>query len=51
MMQPLTYGGIPYPTSAHVAGSILLAFGVLQIPLWMLVALIKNRRLPTLQVK
>lgn len=50
MMQPLTYAGISYPTSAHVAGSMLLAFGVLQIPLWMMVALIKNRRLPTLQM-
>lgn len=50
MMQPLTYGGVEYPTSAHVAGYMLLALGVLQIPLWMSVALIKNRRLPTSQM-
>ncbi|XP_033214229.1 sodium-dependent nutrient amino acid transporter 1-like [Belonocnema kinseyi] len=43
MMKALTYGSIPYPTSAHIAGSMLLAFGVLQIPFWMLIALIKNR--------
>ena len=51
MMEPLTYGKIPYPFSAHLAGSILLAFGVFQIPFWMMVALIKHRNLPTSEVK
>lgn len=51
MMKALTYGSIPYPTSAHIAGSMLLAFGVLQIPFWMLIALIKNRNQSISEVK
>lgn len=49
-LSPLTYSGRAYPTSAHAAGIVLLCFSVFQIPLWMIVEMIKNRHLPLLEV-
>ncbi|XP_076756202.1 sodium-dependent nutrient amino acid transporter 1 isoform X2 [Xylocopa sonorina] len=48
-LSPLEYGGREYPTSAHVAGTILLCFSVSQIPCWMIVEMLRNRNLPVLQ--
>ncbi|CAL7951010.1 unnamed protein product [Xylocopa violacea] len=48
-LSPLEYGGRGYPTSAHVAGAVLLCFSVSQIPCWMLVEMLRNRNLPLLQ--
>ncbi|XP_072761035.1 sodium-dependent nutrient amino acid transporter 1 isoform X2 [Anoplolepis gracilipes] len=45
-LSPLTYGGKSLPESAHAAGWTILCIGVLQIPLWMLIAMLKNRKLP-----
>lgn len=47
---PLTYSGRSLPETAHAAGWILLCVGVFQIPLWMLIATLKNRELPFSQV-
>ncbi|KAG8226534.1 hypothetical protein J437_LFUL007875 [Ladona fulva] len=41
--QPLTYIGIPYPTSAIVCGWVLTAIGVLQIPIWAIIALKRSQ--------
>lgn len=49
-MEPLTYGDVELPASAHAAGWTLMALGVSQIPIWMLVALFKNRKLPAKNV-
>lgn len=49
-LSPLTYGGRLLPESAHAAGWTILCIGVLQIPLWMLIAMLKNRKLPLAQV-
>lgn len=49
-LSPLTYGDRSLPESAHVAGWILLCVGVLQIPLWMLIAMLRNWELPFSQV-
>ncbi|XP_078034795.1 sodium-dependent nutrient amino acid transporter 1 isoform X2 [Augochlora pura] len=48
-LQPLTYSDKEFPKSAHVAGAVLLCFSVSQIPIWILVQLVKNRRLPFIQ--
>ncbi|XP_031829549.2 sodium-dependent nutrient amino acid transporter 1 [Nomia melanderi] len=48
-LSPVTYGGKEFPTSAHIAGGVLLCFSVSQIPLWMIAQLMKNRRLPFLK--
>ncbi|XP_076183506.1 sodium-dependent nutrient amino acid transporter 1 [Ptiloglossa arizonensis] len=48
-LTPLTYGGKGFPVSAHAAGAVVLCFGVFQIPFWMAVEMIKNRRLPLSQ--
>ncbi|XP_015434042.1 PREDICTED: sodium-dependent nutrient amino acid transporter 1-like [Dufourea novaeangliae] len=45
-LSPLTYGGKGFPVSAHVAGAVILCFSVFQIPFWMMVQMMKNRRLP-----
>ncbi|XP_015590857.1 sodium-dependent nutrient amino acid transporter 1 [Cephus cinctus] len=45
-LTPVTYGGVEMPTTAHAAGWILFAFGVLQIPTWMAITIFKNRGLP-----
>ncbi|XP_011144437.2 sodium-dependent nutrient amino acid transporter 1 isoform X1 [Harpegnathos saltator] len=47
---PLTYGDRSLPESAHAAGWMLLCVGVLQIPLWMLVAILRNRELSFVQM-
>ncbi|XP_024888987.1 sodium-dependent nutrient amino acid transporter 1-like [Temnothorax curvispinosus] len=49
-LSPLTYGGISLPGYAHVIGVTILCIGVLQIPLWMLIAMLKNRKLPFAQM-
>ncbi|XP_011635872.1 sodium-dependent nutrient amino acid transporter 1-like [Pogonomyrmex barbatus] len=49
-LSPLTYGGVSLPESAHVAGWTILCLGVLQIPLWMLIAMWKNRELSFVQM-
>lgn len=49
-LSPLTYGGVSLPGYAHAIGWTILCIGVLQIPLWMLIAMMKNRKLPFLQV-
>ncbi|XP_020706820.2 sodium-dependent nutrient amino acid transporter 1-like [Athalia rosae] len=45
IMEPLKYGGIPYPDSAHAAGWLMMSFGALQIPFWMIVTMITKRDL------
>ncbi|XP_015111219.1 sodium-dependent nutrient amino acid transporter 1 [Diachasma alloeum] len=42
-LPPLTYGNATYPKYAHIAGAILLAFGISQIPIWGVAAMIKRR--------
>ncbi|XP_014233935.1 sodium-dependent nutrient amino acid transporter 1-like isoform X1 [Trichogramma pretiosum] len=39
----LTYNGILYPDFAYVIGWILFSFALLQIPLWLVVSVIKKR--------
>ncbi|KAK9300396.1 hypothetical protein QLX08_006927 [Tetragonisca angustula] len=48
-LSPLTYGGKTYPATAHAAGVVILCFSVFQIPFWMIVEMLKNRKLPLLQ--
>ncbi|KOX81270.1 Sodium-dependent nutrient amino acid transporter 1 [Melipona quadrifasciata] len=48
-LSPLTYGDKTYPTTAHAAGAVILCFSVFQIPFWMIVEILKNRKLPLLQ--
>ncbi|XP_033214270.1 sodium-dependent nutrient amino acid transporter 1-like isoform X2 [Belonocnema kinseyi] len=43
-LTPLTYGGVLYPASAYAAGWTLLAFGVLQLPFWLIYTIITKRR-------
>ncbi|KAF7398690.1 hypothetical protein HZH66_006587 [Vespula vulgaris] len=45
-LPPLVYAGKTFPTAAHAAGIVILCIGVLQIPIWMLLAILKNRHLP-----
>lgn len=49
-LSPLTYGGRSFPLSAHAAGWMILCIGVVQIPLWMLINILKNRELSFIQV-
>ncbi|XP_011705286.1 PREDICTED: sodium-dependent nutrient amino acid transporter 1-like isoform X3 [Wasmannia auropunctata] len=49
-LSPLTYGGTSLPRYAHAVGWTILCFGVLQIPLWMLIAMLKNWELPFMQM-
>ncbi|XP_043260588.1 sodium-dependent nutrient amino acid transporter 1-like [Colletes gigas] len=44
-LRPLTYSGISYPYSAHAAGWSICAFGILQIPFWMIYTMISKRHL------
>ncbi|KAK1129888.1 hypothetical protein K0M31_019591 [Melipona bicolor] len=48
-LSPLTYGDKTYPATAHAAGAVILCFSVFQIPFWMIVEILKNRKLPLLQ--
>ncbi|XP_043599061.1 sodium-dependent nutrient amino acid transporter 1-like [Bombus pyrosoma] len=41
-LTPITYNGEYYPTSAYVAGWLILGLGVIQLPIWMFVSKIKN---------
>ncbi|XP_017760556.1 PREDICTED: sodium-dependent nutrient amino acid transporter 1-like isoform X1 [Eufriesea mexicana] len=41
-LTPIKYNGEYYPTSAYVAGWLLLALGVIQLPIWMLVCRFKQ---------
>lgn len=42
-MKPETYQDKPFPTSAYAAGWVLFGFGVIQFPIWALVAVFKRR--------
>ncbi|KAH8254669.1 hypothetical protein KR032_011568 [Drosophila birchii] len=42
-MSALTYKGVAYPTSAHVFGCFLAAFGLIQLPGWALYAVYKQQ--------
>ncbi|XP_015590863.1 sodium-dependent nutrient amino acid transporter 1 isoform X1 [Cephus cinctus] len=44
-LTPLTYGGVMYPSSAYAAGWTLFAFGVLQIPFWMIYTILTKKDL------
>ncbi|XP_076161702.1 sodium-dependent nutrient amino acid transporter 1 isoform X2 [Ptiloglossa arizonensis] len=45
-LTPLTYDDEYYPTSAYVAGWIILALGVIQLPVWIVVTKMKNKDKP-----
>ncbi|XP_012538369.1 sodium-dependent nutrient amino acid transporter 1 isoform X2 [Monomorium pharaonis] len=49
-LSPLTYSGTPLPQYAQGIGWTILCIGVLQIPLWMFIAVLKNRELPFAQM-
>ncbi|XP_043260673.1 sodium-dependent nutrient amino acid transporter 1-like isoform X2 [Colletes gigas] len=49
-LTPLTYNGEYYPTSAYVAGWVLLALGVIQFPLWIVVTRIQNKHKNALDI-
>ncbi|XP_017068126.2 sodium-dependent nutrient amino acid transporter 1 [Drosophila eugracilis] len=40
--EPLTYNNIIYPNWAYSIGWMITAFGILQLPLWMIVAIIRD---------
>ncbi|EDW89035.2 sodium-dependent nutrient amino acid transporter 1 isoform X1 [Drosophila yakuba] len=40
--QPLTYNDIIYPNWAYVIGWLITAFGILQLPIWMIVAIVRD---------
>ncbi|XP_015434043.1 PREDICTED: sodium-dependent nutrient amino acid transporter 1-like [Dufourea novaeangliae] len=42
-LRPLTYSGISYPDSAHVAGWSVCAFGALQVPFWFVYTIMSKR--------
>ncbi|KAK2587414.1 hypothetical protein KPH14_003128 [Odynerus spinipes] len=45
-LELLTYNNLLYPDAAYVIGWILFSVAVLQIPLWILIAIFKKRHLP-----
>ncbi|XP_048511531.1 sodium-dependent nutrient amino acid transporter 1-like [Athalia rosae] len=45
-MEPLTYGNVEYPSVAHAFGWTLAVLGVSQVPIWMIFAILKHKRLP-----
>lgn len=47
---PLKYGDYTYPTAALACGWLLLLLGIIQIPLWAIIAICKNRREPVWQM-
>ncbi|XP_076624730.1 sodium-dependent nutrient amino acid transporter 1 isoform X2 [Colletes latitarsis] len=49
-LTPLTYNGEYYPTSAYVAGWVLLVLGVIQFPLWIVVTRIQNKHKNALDI-
>ncbi|KMY90297.1 sodium-dependent nutrient amino acid transporter 1 isoform X1 [Drosophila simulans] len=40
--QPLTYNNIVYPNWAYSIGWLITAFGILQLPIWMIVAIVRD---------
>ncbi|XP_016956852.1 sodium-dependent nutrient amino acid transporter 1 isoform X1 [Drosophila biarmipes] len=40
--EPLTYNNIVYPSWAYSIGWMITAFGILQLPIWMIVAIIRD---------
>ncbi|KAH8240806.1 hypothetical protein KR026_005755 [Drosophila bipectinata] len=40
--EPLTYNNVIYPTWAYGIGWMITAFGILQLPIWMIVAIIRD---------
>nr|XP_016945680.1 sodium-dependent nutrient amino acid transporter 1 isoform X1 [Drosophila suzukii] len=40
--EPLTYNNIIYPNWAYSIGWMITAFGILQLPIWMIVAIIRD---------
>ncbi|KAG7209786.1 hypothetical protein KM043_011404 [Ampulex compressa] len=42
-IKPLLYNGEYYPTSAYAAGWILLALGIVQLPVWVIITRLQNR--------
>ncbi|XP_016981709.1 sodium-dependent nutrient amino acid transporter 1 isoform X1 [Drosophila rhopaloa] len=40
--EPLTYNNIVYPNWAYSIGWLITAFGILQLPIWMIVAIIRD---------
>ncbi|KQS70212.1 sodium-dependent nutrient amino acid transporter 1 [Drosophila erecta] len=40
--QPLTYNNIVYPNWAYTIGWLITAFGILQLPIWMIVAIVRD---------
>ncbi|XP_053988541.1 sodium-dependent nutrient amino acid transporter 1-like [Hylaeus volcanicus] len=49
-LTPLTYNGEYYPTSAYVAGWLLLVLGVIQFPIWIIVTRMQNKDKPALDI-
>ncbi|KAI4504361.1 hypothetical protein M0802_000832 [Mischocyttarus mexicanus] len=44
-LKPLTYADVLYPSSAYAAGWTLFAFGIVQLPFWMIYTIICKRNL------
>ncbi|XP_076756123.1 sodium-dependent nutrient amino acid transporter 1 [Xylocopa sonorina] len=44
-LRPLTYSGVRYPDSAYAAGWTVCAFGILQVPFWMIYTMVCKRDL------
>eukprot|EP00099_Drosophila_melanogaster_P018612 NP_609726.1 uncharacterized protein Dmel_CG15279, isoform A [Drosophila melanogaster] len=40
--QPLTYNNIVYPNWSYSIGWLITAFGILQLPIWMIVAIVRD---------
>ncbi|KAH8266665.1 hypothetical protein KR018_008020 [Drosophila ironensis] len=40
--QPLTYNNVIYPTWAYSIGWVITSLGILQLPIWMIVAIIRD---------
>ncbi|XP_043652864.1 sodium-dependent nutrient amino acid transporter 1 isoform X2 [Drosophila teissieri] len=40
--EPLTYNNIVYPNWAYSIGWLITAFGILQLPIWMIVAIVRD---------
>ncbi|CAD7011572.1 unnamed protein product [Ceratitis capitata] len=40
--QSLTYNNVPYPNWAYALGWTITAFGVLQVPIWAVVAIVRQ---------
>ncbi|XP_043500880.1 sodium-dependent nutrient amino acid transporter 1-like [Polistes fuscatus] len=49
-LTPLTYAGVFYPPSAYAAGWILFAFGIIQLPFWLIYTMMCKRNLGLLKM-